>query len=60
MFALTSDGGALCNKCCQKERSLIGTTTGDDGWNVVSLVVNWEDQELYCDHCNDQIESAYS
>lgn len=59
MFALTSDNGILCNKCCKEERRLIGTTTGDDGWNVVSLDVNWEDQELYCDHCNDKIESAY-
>lgn len=22
--------------------------------------VNWEDNELYCDHCNKQIEAAYS
>jgi len=59
LFAITSDGAALCHKCCSTEREAIGTTTGSDGWCVVSLDINYEDTSLYCDHCSNQIESAY-
>ena len=60
MFAITSDGAALCKHCCKNERSSIGFTYGTDGWNVVGLDINYEDPELYCDHCGDRIESAYA
>ena len=59
LFAVTSDGACLCSKCCGNERELIGTTTGDDGWHVIGLDINYEDKTLYCDHCSAQIESAY-
>lgn len=60
MFAVTSDGAALCHRCCQSERSAIGFTYGTDGWVIDALGVNWEDPELYCDHCGERIESAYA
>lgn len=60
LFAITHDGAALCHHCCKTERDSIGTTTGSDGWGVVALEVNWEDPDLYCDHCCDRIESAYA
>lgn len=60
LFAYTSDGAALCAKCCASERKAIGTTTGADGWCVVGLEANWEDPALFCDHCGDRIESAYA
>ena len=60
LFAATSDGAALCHRCCKSEREAIGTTTGSDGWTVVSIEPNWEDPDLYCDHCGDRIESAYA
>ena len=60
LFATTSDGGTLCRHCCQTEREAIATTTGSDGWCVVLLGVNWEDPDLFCDHCGKQIESAYA
>lgn len=59
MFAITSDGAALCHKCCKSERRLIGTTTGNDGWCVVALNINYENDHLYCDHCSSNIEAAY-
>ena len=59
-FAILSDGECLCHKCCETERKWIGTTTGSDGWTVVSDAINWEDSELYCGHCGAQIESAYA
>jgi len=60
MFAITKDCAVLCSDCCKTERESIGTTTGTDGWTVVGLDVNWEDQNLYCDHCSKTIECAYS
>jgi hypothetical protein len=60
LYAITHDGGALCKHCCKSERSSIGTTTGSDGWGVVELAINWEDPDLYCDHCGNRIESAYA
>ena len=58
LFAITSDGGCLCPKCCKAEREAIATTTGTDGWNVTAVDINYE-SELWCDNCGDQIESAY-
>lgn len=60
LFAITSDGAALCKCCAKTERESIGTTTGSDGWNVIALDVNWEDPSLYCYHCSERIESAYA
>lgn len=60
MFAVTSDGGTLCHKCCQTESRSIGTTYGTDGWAIDALAVNWEDPDLLCDHCGNRIESAYA
>lgn len=59
MFGVFDDGGACCASCAKSERASIGTTTGSDGWTLIGLQVNWEDPELYCDHCGDRIESAY-
>lgn len=58
LFAITSDGAALCQHCCKAEREAIGTTTGSDGWNVVALDVNWENDSLFCDHCGNRIDNA--
>ena len=60
LFAVTSDGAALCKSCAESERESIATTTGSDGWNVVAVTVNWEDSSLHCDHCSERIESAYA
>jgi len=60
MFGLFSDGGACCPRCAKSERASIGTTTGTDGWRLVVIAINWEDQDLYCSNCNNRIESAYA
>lgn len=60
LFAITSDGGALCKRCCKSERESIGGTAGPDGWQVVAIDCNWENPNLLCDHCGDRIESAYA
>lgn len=60
MFAVTSDGAALCHRCCKSESRSIGSTYGTDGWAIAGLAANWEDAELHCDHCGKRIESAYA
>ena len=60
LFAITSDGAALCRHCARAERACIGTTTGSDGWCVVAIDANWENPELFCVHCSSRIESAYA
>lgn len=57
-YAITSDGGCLCHGCCKTERESIGTTTGSDGWNVIALEVNFED-EMHCDNCGEEIVAVY-
>lgn len=62
MFLITSDGAALCFECAKKEARPILSSIRDrqnDGWRVVGCDINYEDADLYCDHCNKQIESAY-
>ena len=59
VFAITDDGGCLCPTCCGSERERIAESIPGDGFYVVSSYINWEDDALYCDHCDSQIESAY-
>ena len=58
-FGITNDGGALCPTCCKSEFRLIATSTGNDGWTLQAQDINWADTMLFCDHCNELIESAY-
>ena len=59
-FAVTNDGAAICHDCCKKQSECIGFTSGNDGWRLVGLEINWEDPQLYCDNCSVRIESAYA
>lgn len=63
LFLLMSDGAALCCDCGKKEyRQIVYSIRHNlqDGWQVNGADVNWEDPELYCDHCGERIESAYA
>lgn len=62
VFAITKDGGCLCSACTKDNlRQIVRDTheDGNTGWEVDGSMVNWEDTELYCDHCGKLIESAY-
>lgn len=59
---LMNDGEAVCMKCARSEYRYIAHSNRHnilDGWMPEAVFINWEDQELYCAHCNNQIESAY-
>lgn len=63
LFLITADGAALCIDCGKKEfRRIASAWASHDntgGWHVDASDVNWEDTDLYCDHCSKRIESAY-
>lgn len=56
IYHICDDGGTLCPDCAN-EHGHIGKP--DDGWRIVASDVNWEDAELYCDHCGERLEPAY-
>ena len=61
-YFVTSDGAALSFEAARKERRNILESIAhrlNDGWCVIGLDVNYEDNQLYCDHTNERIPSAY-
>ena len=57
-----ADGACLCYKCAKDNADQIteATATGtDDRWRFIGVGINWEDADLYCAHCNAQIEPEY-
>lgn len=71
IYFITADGAVLSWKAAIEEQALIRDSiidspfNGDqwprftDGWRVVAMEVNYEDDNLYCDHTGKKIESAY-
>jgi hypothetical protein len=63
VYYVTSDGASLCASCVDKEIKTILESTLEssrDGWAVEGADINWEDSNLFCDHCSKRIESAYA
>jgi len=63
LYLVTSDGAALCVDCARKEYKQIAYARRhnlSDGWNVEAYGINYEDQDLICDHCGESIEAAYT
>jgi len=58
-FAVTTDGAAICFKCCASEYAiLLRSTRGrdNDGWTVEAASSDCEmDGPLSCDHCSREI-----
>jgi len=63
MYLVTSDSACLCPACVKSQwRSIVGAALSHDtcsGWHPGAADINWEDAELYCDHCGGHIEAAY-
>ena len=67
LFFICDDGGALCSACAKRDAKLVMGAIRDSrtngwparGWLVVGQAINWEDNSMFCDGCNEQIESAY-
>ena len=68
LFYRVGNGGILCPDCANMaERE--GLTAVDDPdhisieesqWHIVAQEANYENPELFCDHCYARIESAYA
>lgn len=61
LFFITRDGAALCFECVRKEwRQVVYDFLHNcsTGWRVEACDVNYESNDLFCDHCSEQIESA--
>lgn len=61
-YFICSDGGALCHKCAKKEKHRVIEAIKDrdnSGWRVIACDINYEDNMLFCSHCDEHIESAY-
>lgn len=62
LYFIAADGGALSfdaahENCDEIRNAIIGETS--TYWRVVACVVNWDDENLYCDHTSKRIEPAY-
>ena len=65
VYYLTEDGSVLCPGCARMVEADHLDTPYDDGtfdpqWRIIAADINWEDTELYCDHCCDRIPSAHA
>ncbi len=62
-YFICDDGASLCCRCANEDRRRILESVAhkqNDGWRVVALEINWENADLFCDHCSGRIESAYA
>lgn len=64
LYLVMSDGGALCPTCIKTEwRNIVQYALWEQpssGWHPAGADINYEDNDLICDHCGKQIEAAYS
>ncbi len=63
LYFVMADGGAMSFKAVEAEADRIRTEINepsDKEWHPLGVEVNWEDPDLYCDHTNERIESAYA
>lgn len=60
LFYMTEDNAVLCPACANGDNGSDTLTQDDPQWNVVATDANWEDPDLFCEHCNARIESAYA
>ena len=57
MFYLAKDDGVLCPTCANLFNP---KRDNDEQLQAVAYDVNWEDPYLFCENCNERIESAYA
>lgn len=69
VFYVFTDGGCICPKCVNANIGEIDAAIREPGvlhrnshggWAIDGFDVNYDDAELYCDHCNERIPSAYA
>lgn len=62
-YFITADGAALSFEAVREERRqvLYSLMHGlrNSGWRVVAMAINYEDEDLICEHTGKLIECAY-
>lgn len=58
IYYVTTDNGVLCPKCAGSKECKEATADNSQ-WFLAGADCNYENPNLYCDHCNKRIESAY-
>lgn len=60
LYYLFADGGACCPACANNGNgSLADINNSDPQWMLVECFENFEDPEMWCDHCGALIGCAY-
>jgi hypothetical protein len=59
IFYLMDDCETLCPNCANNPSNPIHEDEPNDGWRIIAADINYEDQEMYCCHCNTKIDTAY-
>jgi hypothetical protein len=62
LYLMTHDGNALHFDCARREYRQVSWSIRNhcsDGWQIGYCDINYENTDLYCEHCGKQIESAY-
>ena len=52
MYYVDDEGNILCPRCANKNDEYSA--------ELIAYDANWEDPDLYCDNCQERIESAYA
>lgn len=61
MYYLLADDGTICPPCANGQNgSLASEKAEDKQWKITAADINYEDDDLFCDHCNAKIPAAYS
>jgi hypothetical protein len=62
VFYITGDGESMCHDCVHfhyRDVSRAVREHSRNGWRVDACVVNWEETDMQCAHCNQLIPAAY-
>lgn len=59
IYYLTRIGDVLCPACANKNKELCADPS-DSEFHIVAMDCNFEDVNLYCEHCNESIAAAYA
>ena len=61
-IGILSDGEAICHDCLLENWDSILDSTKNhysDGWQLIGIDVNWEDDSCYCANCSKQLKPEY-
>lgn len=61
-YFVTDDGEAMSFNSVKENYRLVLDSVkhkNNDGWRVIGVDINWEDDSLICCHSGNKIESAY-